>query len=171
MVYCIIFSRGQQNLLSWTNNYFQISVAKFVFNRPPSWPCKRQPRPTLSICSRTPSYVPSMLEGSPSCPRTWSWQEGSGVKTPIGRLKLETTKISNTCGQSRGVLNWSQFCDATVEINKKQKPSALVVKAPGAPILVIQWGSDYRSSPVFKWSKVVWSPNGLVFQCHLNTDK
>ena len=33
----------------------------------------------------------------------------------------------------------------------------------------IQWGSEYRTSLVFKWSKVVWSPNGPIFECHLNT--
>ena len=28
----------------------------------------------------------------------------------------------------------------------------------------LQWGSEYRTSLVFKWSKVVWSPNGSLFQ-------
>ena len=33
----------------------------------------------------------------------------------------------------------------------------------------IQWGSEYQTSLVFKWSKVVRPPNGLLFKCHLNT--
>ena len=33
----------------------------------------------------------------------------------------------------------------------------------------IQWGSEYQTSLVFKWSKVVHLPNGLLSQCHLNT--
>ena len=33
----------------------------------------------------------------------------------------------------------------------------------------VQWGSEYRTSLVFNWSKVVRSPNGLLFECHLNT--
>ena len=33
----------------------------------------------------------------------------------------------------------------------------------------IQWGSEYRTSLVFKWSKVVRLPNGLLSECHLNT--
>ena len=33
----------------------------------------------------------------------------------------------------------------------------------------IQWGSEYRTSLVFKWSKRGQMPNGLVFECHLNT--
>ena len=35
----------------------------------------------------------------------------------------------------------------------------------------IQWGSEYRTSLVFKWSKRGRMPNGLVFECHLNTVK
>ena len=31
-----------------------------------------------------------------------------------------------------------------------------------------QWGSEYWTCPLFKWLKVVPSPNGLVFECHLN---
>ena len=31
-------------------------------------------------------------------------------------------------------------------------------------------GSEYRTSLVFEWSKVVQSPNDLVFKCHLNTE-
>ena len=34
---------------------------------------------------------------------------------------------------------------------------------------LIQWGSEYRTSLVFEWSKVVRSPNCLFFECHLNT--
>ena len=34
---------------------------------------------------------------------------------------------------------------------------------------LVQWGSEYQSSPVTKWSKVVRSPNGPVLECHLNT--
>ena len=34
---------------------------------------------------------------------------------------------------------------------------------------VIQWGSEYRTSLVFKWLMVVRSPNGQLFECHLNT--
>ena len=30
-------------------------------------------------------------------------------------------------------------------------------------------GSEYRTSLVFDWSKVVQSPNGPLFECHLNT--
>ena len=33
----------------------------------------------------------------------------------------------------------------------------------------VQWGSKYRTSLVFKWSKIVWSLKDLVFECHLNT--
>ena len=33
----------------------------------------------------------------------------------------------------------------------------------------IPWGSEYQTSLVFKWSKRDWMPNGLVFECHLNT--
>ena len=33
----------------------------------------------------------------------------------------------------------------------------------------LQWESDYQKSLVFKWLKVVCWPNGLVFECHLNT--
>ena len=32
-----------------------------------------------------------------------------------------------------------------------------------------QWRSEYGTSTVFKLSKVVQSPIGLVFECHLNT--
>ena len=30
-------------------------------------------------------------------------------------------------------------------------------------------GSEYRTCLVLKWSKRGWMPNGLVFECHLNT--
>ena len=33
---------------------------------------------------------------------------------------------------------------------------------------VVQWGSEYQTSLVFKWSKLVRLPNGLLFECHLN---
>ena len=33
----------------------------------------------------------------------------------------------------------------------------------------VQWGSEYQTSLVFEWLKVVRSPNGLLFECHLNT--
>ena len=33
----------------------------------------------------------------------------------------------------------------------------------------LQWGSEYRTSLVFEWLKVVRSPNGPLFECHLNT--
>ena len=36
---------------------------------------------------------------------------------------------------------------------------------------VIQWGSEYRASLVFKWLMVVRSPNGQLFECHLNTQQ
>ena len=36
-------------------------------------------------------------------------------------------------------------------------------------IFVVQWGSQYRTSLVFKWSKVVQLPNGPLFESHLNT--
>ena len=32
---------------------------------------------------------------------------------------------------------------------------------------LIQWGSEYRTSLVFRWSKVVWFPNGLVLECYV----
>ena len=35
----------------------------------------------------------------------------------------------------------------------------------------IQWGSEYQTSLVFEWSKRVWMPNDLVFECHLNTEQ
>ena len=34
---------------------------------------------------------------------------------------------------------------------------------------LLQWGSEYRTSLVFKWSKRGRIPNGLVFEWHLNT--
>ena len=34
-------------------------------------------------------------------------------------------------------------------------------------LIAVQWRSEYQT--IFKWSKVVWSPNGQVFKCHLNT--
>ena len=37
-----------------------------------------------------------------------------------------------------------------------------------ATLFEIQWGSEYRTSLVFKWSKDVQSPNGLLFESHLN---
>ena len=33
----------------------------------------------------------------------------------------------------------------------------------------IHWGSEYRTCPVFEWSKVVRSLNGTVFKWYLNT--
>ena len=36
-------------------------------------------------------------------------------------------------------------------------------------LLTIKWVSEYRTCLVFEWSKVVWSPNSLVFKCHLST--
>ena len=33
----------------------------------------------------------------------------------------------------------------------------------------IQWGSEYWTSLVFEWLKIGVMPNGLVFECHLNT--
>ena len=33
---------------------------------------------------------------------------------------------------------------------------------------IIQWGSEYRTSSAFEWSKRDWMPNGMVFKCHLN---
>ena len=33
----------------------------------------------------------------------------------------------------------------------------------------LQWGSEYQTSLVFEWSKRGWMPNGLVFECYLNT--
>ena len=32
----------------------------------------------------------------------------------------------------------------------------------------LQWGSEYQTSLVLKWTKKGWMPNGLVFECHLN---
>ena len=36
-------------------------------------------------------------------------------------------------------------------------------------VLDLQWGSEYQTSLVFKWSERGWMPNGLVFEHHLNT--
>ena len=36
-------------------------------------------------------------------------------------------------------------------------------------MLKVQWGSEYRTSLVFKSSKVVQSLNGPLFECNLNT--
>ena len=36
-------------------------------------------------------------------------------------------------------------------------------------ICLVQWGSEYRTSLVFEWSKVVRSSNGPFFEWHLNT--
>ena len=33
----------------------------------------------------------------------------------------------------------------------------------------VQWGSEYLTSLVIKWLKVVRWPNGQLFECHLNT--
>ena len=35
----------------------------------------------------------------------------------------------------------------------------------------LQWGSEYFSSLVFKWSKRGWTPNALVSKCHLKTEQ
>ena len=43
-----------------------------------------------------------------------------------------------------------------------------MVKKPMSSIQ-IQWGSEYRTSLVFEWSKYVPSLNGPLFECHLNT--
>ena len=32
-------------------------------------------------------------------------------------------------------------------------------------------GTEYQTSLVFDWSKRGWTPNGPVFECHLNTRK
>ena len=32
---------------------------------------------------------------------------------------------------------------------------------------IIQWGSEYQTSPVFEWLKRGWLPNGLVLECHI----
>ena len=34
---------------------------------------------------------------------------------------------------------------------------------------LIQWGSENRTSLVLEWSKVFQWPNGLLFECYLNT--
>ena len=36
------------------------------------------------------------------------------------------------------------------------------------PIKALKWGSEYRTSLVLEWSKVVWLPIGSSFECHLN---
>ena len=36
-------------------------------------------------------------------------------------------------------------------------------------LCLVRWGSEYQTSLLFKWSKVVRSPNGPAFECHLNT--
>ena len=35
--------------------------------------------------------------------------------------------------------------------------------------MIIQFPTEYQTSPVLKWSKVVWFANGLVFKWNLNT--
>ena len=40
------------------------------------------------------------------------------------------------------------------------------IKDLNGPIFtgLVQWGSEYRTSLVFKWSKRGWMPKGLVFE-------
>ena len=33
----------------------------------------------------------------------------------------------------------------------------------------VQWGSEFLTCSVFKWSKRGWMPYGPFFECHLNT--
>ena len=52
------------------------------------------------------------------------------------------------------------------------KMAALLTQPFGWKALTVsqeQWESEYWTSMTFQWSKVVWSPNGLVFEFHLNT--
>ena len=35
--------------------------------------------------------------------------------------------------------------------------------------MAMQWGSVYPTSLVSEWSKQGWMPNGVIFECHLNT--
>ena len=48
--------------------------------------------------------------------------------------------------------------------------TAVVVLNVKKSRMLIQWGSEYRTSLVFEWLKVVLSSNGLLYECHLNTE-
>ena len=35
--------------------------------------------------------------------------------------------------------------------------------------LILQWGSEYSTCPVFQWCKLVQTPECVIFKCHLKT--
>ena len=60
-----------------------------------------------------------------------------------------------------------------VQFSKSKKPRDMLglFNTGHRGYLCIQWGSEYRTSLVFEWSKVVQLPNGpAVFECHLNNE-
>merc|ERR1711973_829997 len=63
----------------WSGRLPRISRLTRGSSHPLSWLFRRHLRLTLLVSLRTPTCAPSMLRGSPSCPRTSSWPAGSVV--------------------------------------------------------------------------------------------
>merc|ERR1711971_690820 len=70
----------------WSGKSPRTSRLTSASRAPPSWLFRRRLKPTLLVCSRTPTCVPSTPRGSPSCPRTSSSPGGSVERGP--RLRL-----------------------------------------------------------------------------------
>ena len=70
--------------------------------------------------------------------------------------------------------NWSHSCvnytQIIIAFHQDRTESVKYLSCKWSFKCQIQWGSEYKNSPVFKWLKVVWSPNRLVFKCHLNNE-
>ena len=73
--------------------------------------------------------------------------------------------------QERTFLTFSDFDTFRKNFpqTKPKEPQQVTAAFTVPHDILVQWGSEYQTSLVFKWSKRGWMPNGLVFECHLNT--
>ena len=94
-------------------------------------------------------------------------------------IHSDAIKIGIKCHKK---LIWSTL-SSIINFNTSLQKSTLLVQFSGAILkpdllqpdsvhhlkLRLEFGSEYQTCLLFKWSNRGWMSNGLVFECHLNT--
>ena len=95
--------------------------------------------------------------------RDRSWVHYRSRRSFCSRL----SSLSRAEGAAWSLNHQSSWNLQNIMLDKESEHRHLRVRVIG--ITDLQWGSTYQTSLVVEWSKRGWMPNGLVFECNLNT--
>ena len=127
--------------------------------------------PFLAMLSLLVTFMHILLEWSSYLIRKWVVLF---IVRPVCKVESEFVIFGSIPAKSRIRVFYIWSCQHDLVVINLDHQATVEFPFPEKSQILQSWskyirGSEYHTCPVFKWSKVVWPSNGLIFKCYLNT--